>query len=89
MDRRRSGGFRLGFLLGVIVGAAAMFVATARGGEADQGSLGSRAEQLRARLRSKIDEVSAQARQALEEGRQAAIELREEFEATLQAAQRD
>lgn len=89
MERRRSGSFRFGFILGLVVGAAGTFIALARSDGADQRSLAGRAEQLRARIRSKFDDVAAQARQALDEGRQAAAELRQEFEATLQASQRD
>lgn len=83
------GGFRFGFLLGMVVGALATFVMVARS-EGDGGaSLGGKAEQVRARARARIDAVLAQGRHAVEEGRQAAAELRQEFEATLEAAKRD
>lgn len=87
--QRGGGGFRLGFILGLALGAAALFVATARADGAPPDSLVARAELLRARIRQQIDALVAQVHQAVAEGRQAAAELRQEFEATLAAAERE
>lgn len=87
--QRGGGGFGLGFVLGFALGAAATFVATARAESAPPGSLAGQAALLRARIRRQVDAVLGQVREAVDEGRQAAAELRQEFEATLAAAERE
>ncbi|MBI4504076.1 MAG: hypothetical protein HY691_00955 [Chloroflexi bacterium] len=88
-SQRGGGGFRLGFIFGFALGAAAAFVATARAEDTPPGSLAGQAVLLRARIRRQVDAVRGQVRQAVDEGRQAAAELRQEFEATLAAADRE